>query len=237
MTIHQHPSSYRDPSGYVFEYDDLLYRQINKTYETEFNLLGDSGLLFKLIEKKWLVSHEEISPGPDEIYQHLETDPLRFKIIKPEIISPLSYPYEWSFDALRDAGLLHLDIMKLALEHGMILKDATPYNVQFRSGHPIFIDTLSFQKYDEKVPWIAYRQFCENFLYPLLLERYRKLYSHQVFAAFPEGIPVDVTARLLPLRSRFNLGCWLHVFLPAAVGKSKNARASEVSEASGASFS
>ncbi|HTF27444.1 MAG TPA: class I SAM-dependent methyltransferase, partial [Flavitalea sp.] len=144
----------------------------------------------------------------------------------------------WSFDALRDAGLLHLDIMKLALEHGMILKDATPYNVQFRSGHPIFIDTLSFQKYDEKVPWIAYRQFCENFLYPLLLEHYRKLYSHQVFAAFPEGIPVDVTARLLPLRSRFNLGCWLHVFLPAAVGKSKNARTSEASgarEAPGAS--
>ena len=68
---------------------------------------------------------------------------------------------------LKDAALLTLKLALKALEYGMILKDASPYNVQMHKGRMIFIDTLSFEKYNEGEPWIAYRQFCENFIAPI----------------------------------------------------------------------
>jgi 2-polyprenyl-3-methyl-5-hydroxy-6-metoxy-1,4-benzoquinol methylase len=171
-----------------------------------------SGLYDKLIEKKLLVGHTEIQEQHTGIPGHYLT-------IRPDKIETLSYASEWCFDQLRDAALLHLEIMQLAISHQMVLKDATAYNVQFVSGRPVFIDTLSFEKYDEKLPWIAYRQFCEHFLFPLLLEHYLKLSVHKVYAAYPDGIPVYTTANLLPAGSRLSLGCWLHVYLQNAVRK------------------
>ena len=79
----------------------------------------------------------------------------------PQKIEFISYPYEWSFGQLKDAALLTLAVTRSSIEKGMILKDATPYNIQFIDGKPVFIDTLSFTRYDASKPWIAYRQFCQ----------------------------------------------------------------------------
>ncbi len=207
--IEQHPSSYRDPAGFVFRYRGEIYRQVNRSYGSAFNRLMSSGLYKKLTTARKLVSHEEAFL-PD-----LPEDAERLVILKPEQLQSITYPVEWSFTALQDAALLHLDIMLFSIGHGMILKDATPSNVQFEYGSPLVIDTLSFDLYDEQRPWVAYRQFCEMFLYPLLLEHYGKLFIHQYFAAAKEGISARQTAALLPARSRFQLGCWFHVFLPA----------------------
>jgi hypothetical protein len=210
----RHPSSYRDPSGHIFEKEGIIYRQINRSYSDDYSRLKNSGLLAKLIANRQLINHEEISSFEG-------AGPFAWLVIKPERIQAISYPSEWSFDALKTAALLHLDIMELSISHNMILKDASPYNVQFVKGQPVFIDTLSFQKYNPDLPWIAYRQFCECFLYPLLLEHYRKFYVNQVYHGFPDGITAIETARLLPLKSRLSLGCWLHVFLPASIAKTK----------------
>jgi hypothetical protein len=209
IVLSRHPSSFRDPSGFIFTREGVLYRQINNSYKDNYLLLKNSGLLQKLINRKLLISHDEMNGFPEEAAGG-------FLMLQPDRLTNISYATEWSFSALKDAALLHLEIMATAMEHGMILKDATPYNVQFRNGQPIFIDTLSFITYNENMPWVAYRQFCENFVYPLLLERNKVLYCHQVAAAFPEGIPAQVVANLLPFRCRFNLGCWLHVYLPAS---------------------
>jgi hypothetical protein len=120
---------------------------------------------------------------------------------------------------LKDAALLTLDIAKAALDHGMVLKDATPYNIQFYKGKPIFIDTLSFEKYDESKPWVAYRQFCEMFLFPLYFEHYLKTDINKLFSIYLDGIPVELTSKLLPLKSSFNMGVWLHVHLQNTVKK------------------
>lgn len=210
MNTTPHPSSFRDPSGHIFEDGGVLYRQINRSYSADYEQLKTSGLLAKLVSQKLLVPHQE-EPIPPGI------DPSVYMIIKPERIAPISYCSEWNFDALKDAALLHLEVMKLSVKHDMILKDATPYNVQFKNGHPLLIDTLSFQRYDEQIPWIAYRQFCSNFLYPLLLEHYKVLYAHEACMAFPDGLPAAVIARLLPARSRLSLGCWLHVYMASSV--------------------
>ncbi|HUR12797.1 MAG TPA: hypothetical protein VM012_15580, partial [Flavitalea sp.] len=110
-------------------------------------------------------------------------------------------------------ALLTLSIMRSAIDHGMILKDATPLNVQFYKGKAIFIDTLSFDLYDATQPWVAYRQFCECFLFPLYLEFYLKTDVQKIMSTYLDGIPVEVTSKLLPIKSGFNLGVWLHVHL------------------------
>ena len=213
-THQQHPSSFRDPSGFVFETAGKVYRQVNSSYAPDYDLLIQSGLYKELTENHWLISHEETE-------LKATASPHPYKTLIPQFIPFISYPYEWCFEQLQDAALLTLKILRNAIDHGMILKDATPYNIQFLSGKPVFIDTLSFEKYHPHKPWIAYRQFCETFLYPLLTTKYTGLEIHRLFMAYPEGIPAAVAASTLPAKARFSLGNWLHVFLPASVKKGK----------------
>jgi hypothetical protein len=201
-----HPASFKDPAGFVFRHNGNIYRQVNKSYADNYQLLIQSGLYDQLVQKKWLIPHTAINEnitGTDNLYLTLLPEQLPF----------ISYPYEWSFDMLKDAALLTLKINRAAIEKGLILKDATPFNIQFHKGKPVFIDTLSFEKYDETKPWIAYRQFCEGFLFPLYLNYYTKLDAARLLSLYPDGIPAETVTQLLPFRSRFNIGVWLHVYL------------------------
>ena len=162
---------------------------------------------------------------PHEIVeQNLTGSTDYYRTLRPEKIDFISYPYEWSFDMLKDAALLTLRLVKESLPFGMILKDATPFNIQWHRGKLIFIDSLSFEKYDKEKTWIAYRQFCECFLNPLLLMHYSGQPLHQLQLAFPEGIPVSTTSSLLPWRSKFSFYTLLHVHLHSrvATGNNKN---------------
>jgi hypothetical protein len=208
--INLHPASFRDPDGFVYWYKGQLYRQVNKSYERDYQLLMEGGLYKYLSEKGWLLTHEAVS-------ENFAGSPDWVLTLQPEIIPFISFPYEWSFDMLKDAALRTLDINKAAIEYGMILKDATPFNIQFYRGRPVLIDTLSFEIYDETLPWNAYKQFCECFLFPLLLCSYTGTFSQKMLAILPEGIPVNTTASLLPFRSRWNINVWLHVFLQRTI--------------------
>jgi hypothetical protein len=210
------PSSYRDPSGFMFEKEGVLYRQVNRIYSENFDAFINSGCYDTLVKKGLLIPHQEV--------KDFQTDELSYKIIRPEPIAFISYPYEWSFEMLKDAALLTLQIMRESLDCGMIIKDATPYNIQWHKGKFIFIDTLSFETYHPEEPWIAYRQFCENFLGPLLLMHYSKNHLPQLFLAYPDGIPIAVVRSLLPARSKFSFHTYLHIHLHASVsGKKSNA--------------
>jgi hypothetical protein len=166
----------------------------------------ESGLYKQLTDNKQLIPHQELA-------DNLTNSPEWYTTLLPEPVSYISYPYEWCFEQLRDAALLTLSVLRTALQYGMILKDATPYNIQFHQGQPVFIDTLSFDKYDAQQPWIAYRQFCQCFLFPLYLEHYLKTDIQKILSTYIDGIPVDFVAKLLPLKSRLSLGVWLHVYL------------------------
>lgn len=215
-----HPASFKDPSGFVFQANDINYRQVNKIYAENYELLFSSGLYKNLTEKKLLIPHTEVA-------ENITQSPDWYKTLLPQQINFISYAYEWSFDQLKDAALLTLKVLKIAVEHGMILKDATPFNIQFNDGRPVFIDTLSFEKYDTTKPWIAYRQFCECFLFPLYLEHYLKSDVQKILSTYLEGIPVDITARLLPMKSSLNMGVWLHVFLQNNVKEDKGSVGSQ----------
>lgn len=206
----QHPASFRDPSGFIYKAEGILYRQVNQSYARSYDHLMRSGLYQQLVNRKQLIPHQEV-----EVDHHLS--PARYKTLQPVEIPYISYPYEWSFEQLRDAALLTLQIMRTAIDHGMILKDATPFNIQFLAGRPVLIDTLSFERYNPSEPWVAYRQFCQCFLFPLYLEHYLKKDVQKILSVYIDGVPVDVTARLLPWKSNLNLGVWLHVYLQNTV--------------------
>ncbi|MBN1892347.1 MAG: class I SAM-dependent methyltransferase [Clostridiales bacterium] len=187
--------SFRDPSGLVFTSNGTLFRQINHSYSKQYRHLIESGLYRSLLKKGWLVSHAETD----------EKCPFEsgFLVIRPERIPFISYPYEWSFSALQDAAVLTLKIHRLAMEHGMILKDASAFNVQFVNGKPIFIDTLSFDFYVEDRPWIAYGQFCRHFLAPLLLMAHVDVRLNHLLSHFIDGIPIDLADKILKGRGGF----------------------------------
>lgn len=202
-----HPASFRDPAGFVLMHEDQLYRQVNRAFAPVFEQLMQSGFDQKLIAEGHLIPHEVVSPVP-------VADPEAAYWLKPERLPFISYPAEWSFDMLRDAALLTLQIQQRAIEAGWSLKDATPYNVQWKEGRPVFIDTLSFEPYEEK-PWVAYRQFCQQFLAPLLVMHYSKKHLPELYRAWPDGIPADLAPRLLPWRSRWSVHVALHIHLQA----------------------
>jgi hypothetical protein len=215
-----HPSSYRDPSGFIFEKEGILYRQVNISFKEHFDQFIQSGLYKHLTEKGLLIPHRQVN-------ENLTGESLYYTTLQPEKIPFISYPYEWSFDMLKDAALLTLQLLKEALSFGMVIKDATPYNIQWHKGKLIFIDTLSFERYDNS-PWIAYRQFCENFLGPLLLMHYNKQALQQLSLAWPDGIPLNIIRSLLPRKSRFNLHIYLHIHLHGKISSGPKASNSNI---------
>jgi hypothetical protein len=204
MTKDIQSASFRDPSGFLFYQNGLLYRQINLAYEKHYNQLIKSGLYDNLVKNNLLIPHEEINS--------LQTDS-GYKIIKPLLIPFISYPYEWCFSQLKDAALATLTIQKKALEYNMALKDSSAYNIQFYRGQPILIDTLSFENYQEGEPWIAYKQFCQHFLAPLTLASFTDIRLNQLSRIFIDGLPLDLVSKLLPRRTylKFSLLSHLHV--------------------------
>ena len=202
------PSSFRDPSGFLFHDRGVLYRQVNRSYREDFDHFINSGLYSSLIDAGLLVVHEEVTLPPAE--------PLEcYKILRPDPLPFISYPFEWSFSQLQDAALTTLQIQKKSLEYGMSLKDSTAYNIQFREGKPLLIDTLSFERYSEGRPWKAYRQFCQHFLAPLALSSYTDIRLSQLLRIHLDGIPLDLASRLLPYRTRFRFSLLTHLHLHA----------------------
>ena len=205
-------ASFRDPSGFLFSREGVLYRQINRVYEREYIRLIESGLYEKLVKAKLLVPHMDVDQPPAESES-------AYKVIQPELVSFISYPYEWSFSQLKDAALATLSIQRRALKADMSLKDASAYNIQFLRGKATLIDTLSFETYREGQPWVAYRQFCQHFLAPLALMALKDVRLNQFLRVYIDGVPLDLASELLPLKSRLNFGLLTHIHLHASVQK------------------
>lgn len=199
----RHPSSFRDPSGYVFLDKSVFKRVINPLYFKQYYSLKDSGFFDKLFQNKLLVPHIEENANDFEI------------VLVPEQIPFITYPYEWSFLQYKEAALLTLKIQKYALEHGYSLKDASAFNVTFHEGRALFIDTLSFDFYKDNEPWRAYKQFVTHFLGPLLLAHYHGAQSLKLLSNFMDGIPIKMLASLLPFKTKLNPFLYSNVHLLA----------------------
>jgi hypothetical protein len=196
-------ASFRDPSGYVFIEDGILKRSINPVYFKQYQALKEQGVFKTLFKNELLISHQEHSVSDECI------------IITPEEIPFITNPYEWSFLQYKQAALLTLKIHKYALSKGFILKDASAYNVTFNKGKPIFIDTLSFDFYQEDTPWRAYKQFIMHFLGPLVLAKYHGTDIFRMMQTHIDGLPVQLISSLLPFKTKFNSTIFTNIHLLA----------------------
>ena len=142
------PSSFRDPNGFVYQRDGRLLRQVNLAYRDHYDALLKSGLYGELVDAELLIPHDEVSAD-------LAATGQAYRVLEPQRLPFVSYPYEWCFSQLKDAARTTLQVQKMALARGMTLKDASAYNIQFHRGKPILIDTLSFELFQEGTPWIA----------------------------------------------------------------------------------
>ena len=202
------PGSFRDPSGFLFFRNSALFRQVNLVYREHYDQLLASGLCERLVVVGLLIPHEEVGEAP------VQTEKA-YKVIRPELIPFISYPYEWCFSQLKDAALTTLRIQRIALKYNMSLKDCSAYNIQFHNGKPVFIDTLSFEILPKGRPWIAYRQYCQHFLGPLALMAYKELRLNQLLRCNIDGIPLELTTKMLPARTRFVPSLLAHIHLHA----------------------
>lgn len=210
--------SFRDPSGHVYEVGGRIFRTVTDRHAAEYEVLQQNGF-YKLLADEGLIVDAEVVPpetlgiGDFRIRHVLEHPKLPF----------VSYPYEWPFGALKAAALFHLDLHLKALEHGVTLSDASAYNVQFQGAVPIFIDLLSFRRYQEGEYWTAHRQFCEQFLNPLLLRALVGVSHNNWYRGALEGIPTADLLPLLPLRKWLSWGLLSHVVLPERLQRTSRA--------------
>jgi len=200
--------SFRDPDGYIVQRAERIFRVILPAAAERWRQFVASGLAEELQSADLLIPTRELDP------KSLEADfpaPSGALVLEHERIPFVSYPYEWTFEMLRDAALLQLRIMDRALRHKWILKDATAYNVQFRGAAPVFIDALSFEPWRQGEPWAGYNQFCRTMLYPLMLEAYKQVPFHSWLRSELEGIDPIIFRRMFRGLERLRPGVLSHV--------------------------
>jgi ribosomal protein L11 methylase PrmA len=199
--------SYRDPSGRVFVLGDRVLRTVMPRAAADFDFVRSTGVLERLIAEGSAIAEQRVEPsGFDDASYVVQHPKLPF----------VSYPYEWCFTALKRAALLHLDIQIRCLQHDVALSDASAYNVQFLGPKPIFIDSLSFRRYHEGEFWIGHKQFCEQFLNPLLLRALLGVSHNAWYRGGLEGIPTAELSRLLPMRRKLSWNVLTNVVMPAS---------------------
>jgi ribosomal protein L11 methylase PrmA len=202
--------SFRDPGGHIYHLDGRVFRLVADRATPDYEYVRGLGLLRTWAERGWVIGAQEVDP--QTVGSVASTAPY---VLEHPRLSFISYPYEWPFPALQSAAILHLDLQLAALEHDVQLADASAYNIQFRGTHPIFIDVLSFRRYRDGDFWTGHRQFCAQFLNPLLLRALLGVPYHAWYRGSLEGIGPAELDRLLPLRRKLSLNVLSHVTLPA----------------------
>ena len=204
------PASFRDPHSRVFAREGHVFRALSEEGLASWNALVATDLFRRFLATGSLVETELLDGGA--AFEDARRSGFA-ALLRHERVPFVSYPYEWPFGMLRDAALLQLDLLAAALDEGLTLKDASPYNVQWRGSHPLFVDVGSFERYRDGEPWIGYRQFCMLFLYPLLLQAYKGVSFQPWLRGAIDGIPPSEMRRLLSLRDLLRRGVLSHVVL------------------------
>ena len=219
------PGSFRDRTARVFYHDGRIFRGLSETALKEWQALSATNFF-----RRWSGTGAIVATNQRE----LGSIPLPASsrqwaaVLEHERLPFVSYPYEWSFEMLRDAALLQLDLVLSGLDEGIGLKDASAYNLQWKGASPVFVDVASFYTRSEGEPWLGYRQFCQMFLYPLLVQAYRDVPFQPWMRGNIEGMDAEVCLSLLSARDYLRAGVLAHVYLQAKAQKAYNATTRDV---------
>jgi hypothetical protein len=209
--------SFRDPASRVLWQGDRVLRALTPQGWADWQALSQSRLF-----KEWTAAGHLVETTP--------VDGPQPPLLEHQRIPFWSYPYEWSFSMLADAARLQLELLTAALTEELTLKDATPYNIQFRGSRPVFIDIGSFRPYPAGEPWLGYGQFCRTFLYPLLVQAHAGVPFQPLLRASLDGISAPLARALLDGRKLLNPGVLVDVALQARAEASWQNRATDLRE-------
>ena len=214
MNFIKDQGSFRDPAGYVFEYNKRIIRIIKKLGSFKFEEVISSNIIDESIKNNFLINTKNVTP---EFKNHVNDEDCIF--LEHQKIDYISYPYEWSFNQLKDAALFHLEFQLFLLEKNFILKDSSAFNIQFNGNKPIFIDVLSIEKYKEGEYWKGHSQFLQQFLNPLLLKSIKGIDFNNWFKGNLNGINTSELNDILNLKDKLSLNIFFSVSLLAKLEK------------------
>lgn len=206
VTARPDRGSFRDPLSKVYLGEGAAYRTLDSRGLADFVATAKAPFFKPAMHDGKIVATKVADPVPSGI-------PESAQVLEHELIPFISYPYEWPFSMLKDAALLHLDLVRAALADGIITKDGSSYNIQWRGAQPVFIDVGSFEPVRQGEPWFGYRQFCQLFLYPLLLQSHRNLPLQQWLRGSIDGITPADCRSALRRRDLVRRGVFSHVYL------------------------
>jgi hypothetical protein len=212
------PGSFRDRTARVFYHKDRIFRGLSEAALAEWRALSQASFYRQFSTRGAIIRTEECSPPSMPTASTHEWA----GVLEHEKLPFVSYPYEWSFEMLRDAALLQLDLVIAALDEGFGLKDASAYNLQWKGAAPVFVDIPSFYRRAAGEPWVGYRQFCQMFLYPLLVQAYRDVPFQPWMRGNIEGMDADVCLGLMSARDFLRGGVLVHVYLQAKAQRAYN---------------
>lgn len=199
------PGSFRDPASRIVYRQDRVLRLLDERGQAAWIKLSESSFFKRAVSDGRLIETTEAAVDHPQAVAALAHPRLPL----------ITYPYEWTFNMLKDAALLQLDLLAEALEDGLTIKDATPFNFQFTKGRPIFIDIGSFEPYRDGEPWIGYRQFTRQFLFPLMLRAWADLPHRVWLRGDMEGPTAADMKQILSRGKRMKPAAMLHVSLQA----------------------
>ncbi|MDB5338726.1 MAG: hypothetical protein JWN70_4345 [Planctomycetaceae bacterium] len=225
-TLNYESGSYRDRDGRVFvDHDGGICRALSARALTEWNVVRQTRFFREALASQRVVSTETLSDSPQVADAVREGD--WAGVLRHEVVPFVSYPFEWSFGMLQDAAILHLELLEQALAEDITLKDGTAYNVQWFGARPVFIDVASFERHNPRQAWAGYRQFCQTFLYPLMLQAYKNIPFQPWLRGCLDGITPQECRNLMSFRDFFRRGVPSHVWLHAKLQASRTVEESD----------
>ena len=147
-----------DDVGDLFIGNNKIYRGIHSQYKSRVINILDCGLIDKLVNEglfpETIISSQDIA-GYELVLEHRKID-------------YVTYPFEWSPEMLRDAGLTVLKVNEICNRYGYELKDAHPFNLIFDRNKCLFVDFGSFkEKTTANDGCYCAEEFLRSYYYPL----------------------------------------------------------------------
>ena len=207
------PASFRDPDSTVLHAGTEVLRRLSPAASEDWRMLAKTTFFRDRVAKGDIVATAEVDAADRGDITDEASWPV---VLRHDRIPFISYPYEWSFSQLQDAAALHIDLLLDALGEGMTMKDGYAYNLQFRGAAPTFIDIGSFEQY-RGGPWPGYRQFCQTFLFPLMLQAHKNFSFRPLLRGQVNGIEPKQMRGLMSGGDLTRTGVLKHVALHSAM--------------------
>ncbi len=210
------PASFRDLDGSVLYHQNRVLRTLTADAADRMKKLLGKAFFQKLMSEKKVIHTT-----------YLENKPVGIELVvgypyflEHEKIPIITFPYEWTFHMLKDAALTQLDILMQCIENGFILKDGSAFNMAMSGHNMCFIDVLSIDDYKEGQPWEGFSQFCENFLYPLMLTAYKGIDFQSYWRGSLQGVKLSDMANVMGVFDAIRPGVLKYVFLQEKLSSS-----------------